>query len=148
MSGVPPAPERHDLGWTHVALPAHDVDASIAFYAAYAGLRIVHDRSGHGQRVVWLADGRRPFVLVLAQSARPVTRPLGPFAHLGIAVASRADVEALAERARREGRLQDEPTDLGPPVGYFCTVRDPDGHTVEFSYGQDVGLTVERAGAP
>jgi catechol 2,3-dioxygenase-like lactoylglutathione lyase family enzyme len=137
--------ERHDLGWTHVALPAHDLDASIAFYASYAGLRVVHDRTHGGDRVVWLTDGRRPFVLVLVSTAVPVARPLGPFAHLGIAVERRADVDTIAARARSEERLAFGPEDYGPPVGYLCYVRDPDGHNVEFSYGQDVGLAVNAA---
>ena len=135
----------HDLGWTHIALPALDIDASLAFYRSYAGLEAVHDRTdANGVRVVWLSDGRRPFVLVLAQAAAPVARPLGPFAHLGIAVESRDAVDALARRARTDGRLASEPDDLGPPIGYVCFVRDPDGHTVEFSYGQDVGLTLHN----
>jgi catechol 2,3-dioxygenase-like lactoylglutathione lyase family enzyme len=140
--------ERGDLGWTHVALPAHDLDASIAFYREYAGFRLVHDRTdydaGRTVRVVWLADGARPFVLVLAQSASPVGSPLGAFAHLGIALPSAAAVDEIARRARAAGRLSTGPVDCGPPVGYLCMVRDPDGHTVEFAYGQEVGLTVDR----
>jgi len=143
--------ERSDLGWTHVALPACDLDASIAFYREYAGLRVVHDRTDYdgdrAVRVVWLADGARPFVLVLAQAASPVSSPLGPFAHLGIALPSAVAVDEIARRAYAEGRLSTEPIDCGPPVGYLCMVRDPDGHTVEFAYGQEVGLTVDRADA-
>ena len=137
----------HDLGWTHIALPAFDLDASLQFYRAYAGLEPVHDRTSDGQRVVWLSDGRRAFVLVLAQTMQPVTRPLGPFAHLGVAVESRDAVDALARRARDDGRLAEGPDDLGSPIGYVCFVRDPDGHTVEFSYGQDVGLTLHNVRA-
>jgi hypothetical protein len=37
------------------------------------------------------------------------------------------------------------PTDSGYPVGYWALLSDPDGHTLELSYGQEVGLTVERA---
>ncbi len=139
--------ERKDLGWTHVALPARDVAASIAFYTAYAGMRVVHDRldeQGSAQRVVWLSDGTRPFVLVLAQTAGTVEHPLGPFAHLGIALSSAAAVDAIARRAQADGCLRSGPVDYGPPVGYFCMVGDPDGHVVEFAYGQEVGLTVER----
>lgn len=137
----------HDLGWTHVALPAFDLDASIEFYRTFAALEPVHERTDAGVRVVWLSDGRRPFVLVLAQTAKPVAQPLGPFAHLGIAVESRDAVDAIARRARDAGRLTSGPDELGPPVGYLCFVRDPDGHTIEFSYGQDVGLTVHNASA-
>jgi hypothetical protein len=34
------------------------------------------------------------------------------------------------------------PRDYGPPVGYWAFLSDPDGHTVEISHGQEVGLTV------
>ena len=35
--------------------------------------------------------------------------------------------------------------DAGPPVGYWAFLRDQDGHTSEVSFGQDVGLVVDRA---
>ena len=37
------------------------------------------------------------------------------------------------------------PVDSGPPVGYWAYIVDPDGHNLEISYGQEVGLTVEQA---
>ncbi len=33
--------------------------------------------------------------------------------------------------------------DSGPPVGYWAFFRDPDGNTLELSYGQDVRSAVE-----
>ena len=39
-----------DLGLTHVALTARDLDASIAFYAKYAGMAVVHRRAREGVR--------------------------------------------------------------------------------------------------
>jgi hypothetical protein len=30
-------------------------------------------------------------------------------------------------------------------VGYWAFLRDPDGHTLEIAYGQELGLAVERA---
>jgi len=44
-----------------------------------------------------------------------------------------------------EGRTVLGPFDSGPPVGYWAYVVDPDGHNLELSYGQEVGLTVEDA---
>jgi hypothetical protein len=29
-------------------------------------------------------------------------------------------------------------------VGYWAFLQDPDGHTLELSYGQEFGLTVEK----
>jgi hypothetical protein len=33
-------------------------------------------------------------------------------------------------------------------VGYWCFVGDPDGHTVEFAFGQHVGAALARAPVP
>jgi catechol 2,3-dioxygenase-like lactoylglutathione lyase family enzyme len=128
-----------DLGLTHVALPARDLDESIDFYARYARMQVVHRREG----VVWLSDKTRPFVIVLMQG--DVAHPLRSPAHLGVACESRDEIDRLVARARAEGRLAEGPADYGPPVGYWAFIRDPDGHTLEISHGQDVGLAVERA---
>ena len=117
-----------------------DLDASIAFYARYTGMQVVHRR----KNVVWLSDRTRPFVIVLMHSGE-VLHPLRPAAHLGVACESRAEVDRLSALAREEKSLVDGPQDYGPPVGYWAFLSDPDGHTLEISYGQDVGLTVERA---
>ena len=70
---------------------------------------------------------------------RSVRRDKDDMTHYGFAVASRADVEAVAERGRREGRLFWEPQEFPPPTGYLCAVRDPSGYIIEFSYGQPLG---------
>lgn len=134
-----------DLGLTHVALPARDLAASVGFYARYARMEVVHRRSdpSSGREVVWLSDGTRPFVLVLIEVPE-VPRPLVPIAHLGVGCASREEVDRLCAVARREERLRLGPTDSGYPVGYWALLSDPDGHTLELSYGQEVGLAVER----
>ncbi len=137
---------RVDVGLTHVAFAVRDVEASIAFYEHYLGMQVVHERpseSGHG-RIVWMSDLTRPFVVVLAPSATP-DPPLGPFGHLGVGLPSRADVDRLAADAASEGRLRMGPTDSGPPVGYWAFLDDPDGHTIEITFGQEVGLAVFAA---
>ena len=123
-----------DIGLTHVALEVSDLDASIAFYREFAGMRVVHRR----RSVVWLGDGTRPFVIVLLESER-VETPLLPNGHLGVACASLAEVDRLSELARQQELLIEGPTDYGPPVGYWAFLRDPDGHTLELSYGQEIG---------
>lgn len=135
----------HDIGLTHIALQVRDLEKSIAFYRRYAAMEIVHERTDieSGIRVVWLSDKTRPFVIVLGQS-KTVNAVLLPFAHLGVGCSSRAEVDRLCEIARREGSLVEEPKDSGYPVGYWAFLRDPDGHTLELSYGQEIGLTVER----
>ncbi len=126
-----------DVGLTHVALPVTDLDAAIDFYAKYAGMQTVHRRPG----VVWISDRTRPFVIVLMETPE-VDHPLLPFAHLGVACDSREEVDRLCELARSEERLIDGPMDYGDPVGYWAFLRDPDGHTLEISFGQEVGLAV------
>ena len=130
-----------DVGLTHVALPARDLDASAAFYARYARMQVVHSRDG----VLWLSDRTRPFVIVLIRVAR-VESPLVPFAHLGVACATRDEVDRLCALAREDECLVTGPLDYGPPVGYWAFLRDPDGHTLEVSHGQEVGLIVEQGG--
>jgi catechol 2,3-dioxygenase-like lactoylglutathione lyase family enzyme len=129
-----------DVGLTHVALPVTDLDTSVAFYARYARMEVVHRRDG----VVWLSDKTRPFVVVLVAAQR-VDHPLLPFAHLGVGCETRAEVDRLCDAARADDRLASGPHDSGPPVGYWAFLRDPDGHTLELSHGQEVGLTVERS---
>ena len=135
-----------DLGLTHIALPVTDVEASVAFYSKYARMSVVHRRkeAGSDGEVVWVSDRTRPFVVVLIRVGR-VEHPLAPWAHLGVGCESREEVDRLCREAREEGRLLSEPEDSGYPVGYWALLRDPDGHTLELSYGQEVGLTVGGA---
>jgi catechol 2,3-dioxygenase-like lactoylglutathione lyase family enzyme len=135
-----------DLGLTHVALPVTDVERSVAFYAKYAGMRVVHRRTdaSAGNTVVWLSDGTRPFVIVLIEASE-VRSPLVPIAHLGVGCASRTEVERLVAEAQAEGRPTIGPIDAPYPVGYFALISDPDQHTLEISHGQEVGLAVAEA---
>jgi catechol 2,3-dioxygenase-like lactoylglutathione lyase family enzyme len=129
-----------DLGLTHVALPVRDVDASAAFYGRFAGMEVVHRRVDHGVGVIWLSDLTRPFVIVLLQT--DVTHVLGGWAHLGVAVASRDEVDRRVADAQDLGHTVSGPYDEGPPVGYWAIVADPDGHHLELAYGQEVGAAV------
>lgn len=135
-----------DIGLTHIALPASDIERSIDFYSTYAQMQVVHRRIDQetGVAVVWLTDATRPFVLVLIQTAS-VQPILSPLAHLGVGCKSREDMDHLCQKAASEGVLLDSPKDSGYPIGYWAFLRDPDGHTLELSYGQEIGLTVEKA---
>ena len=135
-----------DIGLTHIALPVSDVDRTIEFYSKYAGMQVVHRRidAEAGVAVVWLSDRTRPFVIVLIQkdSVHPV---LSPLAHLGVGCKSREYMDDLCNKARQEGVLLEGPKYSGYPIGYWAFLRDPDGHTLELSYGQEIGFTVEKA---
>jgi catechol 2,3-dioxygenase-like lactoylglutathione lyase family enzyme len=132
-----------DLGLTHVALPVRDIDTSLAFYSKYASMQVVHRRTDPhtGSDVAWISDQTRPFVIVLIRTPE-VENSLLPLGHLGVACASRDDVDRLCAQARTEGRLLVEPKDVGYPVGYSALLADPDGHTLELSFGQEVALAV------
>jgi catechol 2,3-dioxygenase-like lactoylglutathione lyase family enzyme len=134
-----------DTGLTHVALPIADAGRSTAFYARFAHMEVVHQRvdPDSGATVVWLSDLTRPFVVVLIETA--VSHTLGGFAHLGVGLEDRDQVDAACAAAREAGHAVLGPFDDGPPVGYWAIIEDPDGHNLEVSYGQEVGLTVEDA---
>jgi catechol 2,3-dioxygenase-like lactoylglutathione lyase family enzyme len=132
-----------DIGVTHIAFCVRDLKASLAFYEKYADMKAVHERKATG--VAWITDFTRPFVLVLIEDSTHGDTPLGPTGHLGVGCASREDVDRLVAEARAEGCLRSEPVDSGPPVGYWAFIADPDGNTLEVSYGQEVGLTVAQA---
>lgn len=134
---------RTDIGATHLALAVADLDASLAFYARYAGMQVVHQRQDT-TRVAWISDLTRPFVLVLIEVSH-VASQLGGFNHIGVGCASRSEVDRLCAQARADGCLALGPTDSGYPVGYWAFLRDPDGHQLEISFGQEVGIAVEAA---
>jgi catechol 2,3-dioxygenase-like lactoylglutathione lyase family enzyme len=132
----------YDIGLTHIALPVTSPGESIAFYAKYARMQVIHRRPG----VVWLTDKTRPFVIVLIE--KPEVDHALSFGHLGVGCESREEVDRLCDLVRAEGRLINEPEDAGPPIGYWAFIRDPDGHMLEVSFGQEVGLTVAQATSP
>jgi catechol 2,3-dioxygenase-like lactoylglutathione lyase family enzyme len=133
-----------DRGLSHIALTVRDVARSIDFYQRFTGFEVVHQRGELGRRVVWLSDLELPFALVLVESATDDVR-LNGVAHLGIACESRAHVDRLCDRARSARCLLREPQQGNERVGYWALLCDPDGHNVELSFGQEVGVEVRRA---
>jgi catechol 2,3-dioxygenase-like lactoylglutathione lyase family enzyme len=122
--------------WTHITINVSDIDRSVDFYRNICGLSIVRDRRQEGRHNVWLgpavAEGEDPaFVLVMVQDEVKAR-----IDHFGFQCHSRAEVEQIADQARSQDSLVDPPTDIGGVVGYFTTIRDPDGHLIEFTFGQ------------
>ncbi|MGY5776522.1 VOC family protein [Rhizobium sp. LEGMi135b] len=138
-----------DLGLSHVALLVRDLDRSIAFYEEFARLHVIHRREAKEplDAVAWMADGVRPFALVLVASRSLQDTPLGPFGHIGIACSTREEVLCQAIEAERRGILRSRPRDDGPPVGCWTYIADPDGNTLELSFGQEIAFTTEQLGA-
>ena len=135
---------------THIALGVQNLDRTIAFYKKHVRLHVVHERVDAGHRVVWLGERERDAQFVLVLFEVPTAPPPGPttLQHLGFAVASREEVDAAAAAARADGVLALEPAYAGPVVGYFCIAKDPDGNSVEFSFGQPINPRALPSGAP
>jgi catechol 2,3-dioxygenase-like lactoylglutathione lyase family enzyme len=127
--------------FTHCALHVTDLDRSIAFYRSYCGLEIVKKHGQGGGRTVWLAGpgAAQAFVLVLLGGGTGHAQTEADMTHYGFGVASRAEIDRIAARAKAEGCLHWEPREYAPPTGYLCGVKDPSGYVVEFSFGQPLG---------
>lgn len=136
--------------WTHIALPCSDLDASIAWYERFTPLRLLARREDEYGRSAWLAhEGQieNPFVLVLVMFFKEGGRKqpvMAPFAHIGIEMPERADVDRLAASGEEAGCLAWPTQDLPAPVGYICALSDPDGNVIEISHNQGVYDTVQE----
>ena len=126
---------------THIALHVEDLQACIDFYAAYCGMTVCHQSEEGGKSGVWMAEPgkEKVFILVLIPGGPGRKLQETDFSHLGFAMESEQAVNDIADKAREEGCLWWEPKSRPYPVGHYCGVRDPDGHAVEFSYGQPLG---------
>jgi lactoylglutathione lyase len=129
--------------FTHCALHVRDLDQSIAFYRSYCGLEIVKEHGTGEGRTVWLAapGAEERFVLVMLGGGEKHIQGEDDMTHYGFGVATREDVDKIAERGRKDGCLHWEPREYAPPTGYLCAVKDPTGYIIEFSYGQPLGPT-------
>jgi catechol 2,3-dioxygenase-like lactoylglutathione lyase family enzyme len=135
---------------THLALHVPDLEACIAFYARFCGMHVFHERPGKGSRIVWMAEPgkEREFIFVIMPGGVDRSLAANDYSHFGFALASREEVDAIADRAREDGCLIWEPRDEPYPVGYYCGLRDPAGNYVEFSYGQPLGPGAEDMPQP
>ena len=125
-----------------------DIDKTIDWYTTHTPVKLLDRREDEAGYGAWLGhdDAREhPFLLVVAQFF-PETDPfkdspiakLAPFAHLGVELTSREEVDAAAAKAEEEGCLAMPPTQMPPPIGYICMLSDPDGNMIELSYDQGV----------
>jgi catechol 2,3-dioxygenase-like lactoylglutathione lyase family enzyme len=131
--------------FTHLALPCHDIDATINWYERFTPLALLVRRQDSEGFSAWMGQPDmvdKPFIIVLVsflgdQQNGPHTT-LAPFAHLGMELPTREAVDEIAARGRAEGCLSWEPQQLPAPIGYVCALNDPDGNVVEFSFDQGV----------
>lgn len=140
--------------WTHIALRVADIDATIEWYREFTPLRLIdrrEDEVGYGAWLGMPGETDNPFILVLAEFfegrdpfADAPAATLAPFAHLGMELPAREDVDAVAAKAAEAGCLAMPPKMMPPPIGYITMLRDPDGNMVEFSWDQGVYATLQE----
>ncbi len=132
---------------THIALHVRDLDACVAFYRRFCGLKVVRERrpGDGGKTIYWLAEPGREndFIFVLLPGGPGRHLAAGDFSHFGFALDSRQAVDRIAARAEAAGCLAWPPRQEPYPVGYYCGLNDPDGNFGEFSYGQPLGPGAE-----
>ena len=93
--------------WTHIAFAVKDVDATIAWYETFTHLTLLARSEDADGKNAWIGDASNaesPFVLVVGQFyeghdpfAPAPHHPMGPFAHIGIEVESKAAVDEIAD---------------------------------------------------
>jgi lactoylglutathione lyase len=141
--------------WTHIALRVKDIDATIAWYTEFTPMELLDKRQDDWGFGAWLGmrdtAEHHPFVLVIAQfleESDPFkdvpAAVLAPFAHFGVELPEKDDVDKVAARGEAAGCLAMPPAMMPPPIGYICMLTDPDGNMVEFSWDQGVYVTARE----
>ncbi len=127
--------------FTHIALLVSDVDKTADFYVRYCGLKVLERRLDPktGYRVIWIGEDLNFVIVAFETEKKPIQSLSKPINHLGFSLVSREQVDQIAYFAKEEGSLNYGPVYFDEDVGYICEVLDPDGNSVEFSFGQKLG---------
>jgi lactoylglutathione lyase len=126
---------------SHLGLPVTDLAKSIAFYEKWCGMKVERPDDQVGIRGARLAQKGGSFVLSLLELPVQQALPMPGVMHLGLECNAKAQVDKIASDAKKAGILISGPIDSGPDLGYQTYISDPDGNSIEFSFGQKVGLT-------
>ena len=59
-----------------------------------------------------------------------------------MACPTQEEFQRLCEMAASEGVLRQAPKATGGPAGTYAMLDDPDGHTLELSFGQEVAYAI------
>ena len=136
---MPPAKKAVRL--THLGLPVTDLDKSIAFYQKWAGMKVTErPKDAVGIQGARLAQPGSNFVISLLEMPVQSALPMPGVMHLGFECESKEQVDKVASDAKRAGILLSGPVDSGPDLGYQTYISDPDGNSIEFSFGQTLGI--------
>jgi catechol 2,3-dioxygenase-like lactoylglutathione lyase family enzyme len=124
------------LGLRHLALRVKDPQASKRFYGDVFGMRVVWEPDPDN---VYLSSGPDNLALHRAEVADP-----GALDHFGFIVASKEDVDRLADEVRRHGvTIAAEPRDhRDGSRSFYCL--DPDGLRIQVLY--EPTLSQQRVG--
>ena len=127
--------------FTHVALLVSNVDKTADFYIKYCGLKVLHRRMdpNTGFRAIWMGEDLKFVIVAFEGEKKPIQSNTKPLSHLGFSLSSKEEVDKIAKIAKEEGLLNYGPVFFDNVVGYICEVLDPDGNSVEFSFGQELG---------
>ena len=131
---------------THIAFLVSSVDSTADFYIKYCGLKVLQRRVDPktGYRVIWLGADLNFVIVAMESEKKPIQSIAKPLSHLGFSLGSREEVDQIATVAREEGLLNYGPVYFDSVVGYICEILDPDGNSVEFSYGQELGKKIKN----
>lgn len=108
-------------------------------------MTVIHQREPDlpsARKVAWLSDRTRPFATVLVQSDDPADTPLGPFGHLGVACATRAEIDEKV--ASHGGKVFYAGSRSSWAIRWAISLSLPTRTVTpqELSWGQRVGLEV------
>ena len=120
----------------HVALWTRDLDAQAAFWQQFFGGKPNEkyrskNRPGFESYFITLDDGPTIELMALPTLAdAPADKEFPGWAHIALNVGGKAQVDELAECARRAGILKSPPRMTGD--GYYeAVLTDPDGNLIE-----------------
>jgi catechol 2,3-dioxygenase-like lactoylglutathione lyase family enzyme len=118
-------------GLTHVALVVKDVDASIAFYNAVFGVKVMYRNPGFGQ--VQTIGSNDIIVFEENPDKQKLIGNSGGVLHLGFRLRAVGDLEKIVERILKAGGTIIDKGEFcpGEPYVFF---KDPDGYELEVWY--------------
>lgn len=88
---------------THLALHVPDLDACIAFYETFCGMRVIHRRPGKGSQIVWMAEPgqEQRFIFVIMPGGQPRNLASDDYSHFGFVFQPRRGRRSGAPRRGR-----------------------------------------------
>lgn len=137
------APTRpHITGLAHVALYVHDIEKSRAYYGAFLGYQeVLTVKNDDGSlRMTFFKINDRQYIELFPETEPGSDR----LAHLAIET---DDVEALRLYLKSRGVSVPESVTRGRLGNLAVTVKDPDGHTLEFMQYGPASQMVKLKGA-